>query len=728
MNASGRSAGSRPTRLAKRLVVALALVWATYLIAVNVLLNTPLGAQLVNRKPEKFSLHWQHGLSLWPGDVALWNVVARGHARRVEWHVTATRAIGRIGLLPLAARTLDVPWVLAEDAEVTLTQAPDLPPPEHRPGGWTLRFGSIEAPILRRVRYGDTELSGLGSAQFAFSTQLRGGPFEILPSHLAMEHANLRHDQRTWLRDARVQATFSIARHRREEAPGWHKLALTDAHLVVHGGTPGLALKMDSTRQMHGVIDDAAQGKVALDLHLKDGELARHGKLDFTVPLAGRVGGETSHGTATLAAQVGDGIDMTLKLPPPPGGQGGIDAQLRVPTTKLPTDGQWHALIEHVAGHVGVRWRFESLAWLGPLLTRVPWLTLEGAGEINADIKLENGAIAPGTTLSIPEVALNAVVQGHRIRGRARADGRIGETDGGALAPTLAITVDEYAITPDDDDKSVFGRGGKLALTLASTGKLTQFRDKLTAQLTFANAQIPDVRVYNAYLPKHAVTLLNGTGSLDGDVALDAAGHIAKGTLGVAARDTQLRFGDVDLRGDVTLAGKLANATLEGKRFDFDGTTLKLRNVAVTNNDRANAVNWWADFIVPRGKLEWARPFNLDASANAQLANVGVLLALFSRHRDYPRWVLKLVDAGTTQLSARVDIKPGRLVFDDVVAQNRRFELKARLRHADKAVDGNLYLGWGALGLGVALKNGERDFKLIGAEKWYDAQPGLLGR
>ncbi|HVJ62243.1 MAG TPA: hypothetical protein VM555_05970, partial [Tahibacter sp.] len=296
----------------------------------------------------------------------------------------------------------------------------------------------------------------------------------------------------------------------------------------------------------------------------------------------------------------------------------------------------------------------------------------------------------------------------------------------GTLAPRLDIAVDEYRITSEDDAKAVFGLGKNLALSLSSTGKLAQFRDKLTAQLSFGDARIPDIGVYNAYLPQHAVKLLRGTGTLGGDVSLDAEGRIARGTLGVSARGAQLRFGEIELEGDVDLGGKLAQADLGGKRFDFDGTTLELRNVAVTNSDRANAVNWWADFTVKRGRLEWARPFNLDATANAQLANVGVLLALFSRHRDYPGWVLKLVDAGTTQLAARVDIKPGRMIFDDVVAQNRRFELKARLRHADKTVDGNLYLGWGKLGLALDIDNGKRDFKLIGAQKWYDAQPALL--
>ncbi|HJU38418.1 MAG TPA: hypothetical protein VJ724_02520, partial [Tahibacter sp.] len=266
----------RPRRVARRLVVALALVWLAYAGTVNVLLNTPLGPTLVNRKPEKFTLHWQHGLSLWPGDIVLWNVVARGHVRRVEWHATSPRVHGRIGILPLATRTLDVPWVVADDVDASLTQAPDLPPPEHRDGGWTLRFGGIETPHLRRVRYGDTELTGDGVARFAFTKVLRGGPMEIAPSRFALKNVAIRHGQRPWFTDATLDVDLAIARHRSADAPGWRKLALIDVRVVARGRTPGLALVMDSTRHLHGAIDDAAHGTLALDLHMKHGELA-HG-------------------------------------------------------------------------------------------------------------------------------------------------------------------------------------------------------------------------------------------------------------------------------------------------------------------------------------------------------------------------------------------------------------------------------------------------------------------
>src|SRR5262249_26765166 len=150
------------------------------------------------------------------------------------------------------------------------------------------------------------------------------------------------------------------------------------------------------------------------------------------------------------------------------------------------------------------------------------------------------------------------------------------------------------------------------------------------------------------------------------------------GRIGIVGRDAALRFGDVDLRGDFDLGGKLVQADLAGRRFDFSGSALALRNVAIADAARANASGWWADIAVERGNLTWTRPVTLDATASATLANVGVSLALFSRHRDYPGWALRLIDAAPTQLRARADMQRGHFVLDDVEAQNRRFDLKAR--------------------------------------------------
>ncbi|MEO7013969.1 MAG: hypothetical protein ABI127_06620, partial [Dokdonella sp.] len=65
------------------------LLWAAlafigiYLVAGNLFLNTSIGPWAINHKPEKFQLHWSHGVTWWPGSAKLWNVRAQGHVRHV---------------------------------------------------------------------------------------------------------------------------------------------------------------------------------------------------------------------------------------------------------------------------------------------------------------------------------------------------------------------------------------------------------------------------------------------------------------------------------------------------------------------------------------------------------------------------------------------------------------------------------------------------------------------
>jgi hypothetical protein len=50
----------------------------------------------------------------------------------------------------------------------------------------------------------------------------------------------------------------------------------------------------------------------------------------------------------------------------------------------------------------------------------------------------------------------------------------------------------------------------------------------------------------------------------------------------------------------------------------------------------------------------------------------------------------------------------------------------ARLRIADGKPEGDIYARWGILDVGVAMANGERQFHLLHAARWYEAQPDLL--
>ena len=383
------------------------------------------------------------------------------------------------------------------------------------------------------------------------------------------------------------------------------------------------------------------------------------------------------------------------------------------------------ALLPRLSGSIDLTWRFDSLQWLGPLLARASWLNLDGAGEIDADILLKDGRIAAGSRLAIPDVALHADVLGQRFTGRAHADGRVDSEDG-ELRPRVDIGIRSFEVAALDQPQQVVMRGKDLLLELRSTGRVVEFRDSLRARLKFSRADVPDLRAFNRYLPGHALRFLGGRGQFGGDIALDAVGKVGKGQLKILARQARLAANDLEFSGDVDVDAQLARADIANEEFVLDGTRLGLRNVKVADPERASPGDWWADVRFDRGRVHGGSPLRIDAAASLRLRDVSVLLALFTRHKDYPRWVLRLLDAGEVSAVTRAALHDATVVFDDLVASNDRFDLKARLRLAQKQAQGDLYLRWAKLGLGLELKDGERKFRLLKAAEWFAQQPRLL--
>lgn len=699
-------------------------VIALYLIAGNVLLNTTLGPELVNRKPEKFTLAWSGGVTWWPGFVTLWNVQANGHVRRVVWSAQAARARGRIALLPLLSRELRVVWV--EAGEVTGSadrSADDMLPPPSQADGWILRFERIATDSLRRARVGAFDIQTEGSAEFAFLKQLRGGPMQVMPSHVLLRDTRIRSQDQEWLSAGTIEASLAIDRHRREDAAGLARLGLADLALRIGADLPALAVDLDGEGKWRGRIDPAGRrGRLEATLSMRHGVLDQGGMLDARFPLAAtHAGVRVDDEARVLLAIEGEGMHLTAHLPPPPEGRGSIDADLRFSGRKIPFPGDPKALFARVGGHLDLEWHFASLDWLGPLLVRVPWLTLEGSGEVGAQLRITEGRIADGSHVVIPAVDAVARVAAHRFHGRARADARL---DDGRVR--LGLVVDRFEAAAEVQPDRTLVRGSGLRIDLESSGDLHQLRESLQGHLRFADAEVPDLRAVNDYLPQRALSLLGGSTRLGGDLRIDAEGRVSEGRVEVAVQGARARFAAIELSGDLDLDARIGGTEIKARHFDLDNTTLRLRNVRVVDDGHTAGERWWANLTLARGRIDGFRPLAIDAHADIEMENAGLLLALFARHRDYPGWALRIVDAGTLQANGRMRLHGESLVFDRVEASNDRFGVKARLRVADAKPSGDLLLSWRALGLGLELERGERRFHLLGAKQWYEGRPALL--
>lgn len=714
---------ARLPRWARRLALGLLALYALYLLAGNVFLNSPLGAKAVNRQPQKFHMQWQRGLTWWPGRVVLWEVVVGGQVRRNQWQAQGARVSGHIGLLPLLQRRLRVTDVDADAVRAQVTQVEhEIPPPTYRPGGWRLEFPSIHSDSVLGGSWGDLRVAGRGSAQVGFTKQLRGGPMQLLPSQADLHGAQVVLKGLELLHAANLKAGFSVEPHRSTQAKGAEKLDLTRISLSVDGSTAGLALRQQEDGRVQVRLEPGA-GRAHGQLAFAEGALRPGGALQWQMPVR-IIDMQGREHRNTLDAQLSVDQDLHLRARLPAQTDGVLSAdvdvslagrQVIVPAVRL--------LVPRLSGRVAGRWQFSSLRWLTRLFVDAPWLSLRGAGEVEGDLRLDHGVLMPGSRMAAPRVEAVAELIGSRVEGAASAEAVLKEVKGVARSH-LEVRMQRFAIAPLDAPKSRFVEGNDLQLSLDGPADLVRMREDAQARARFRNARVPDLRAYNRYLPNAHLRFEGGRGVLSGDLQLDAAGRIGRGRVDLRGEAARVRAAGIALTGDVDLALKLQRADLKRNRLDMAGSRLGLRNVSFQDGQGSRS-GWWAQLDLAKASLGWNQRLDVQGSAQARMKNVAFVLDLFSQQKDYPKWIFNLIDAGQAQVTTQVDWQGQTLLLRDIRARNERFELDGQFCIQGQRQYGDLYASWGVLGMAVELRDAQRKFHVLGARRWYDAQPRL---
>ncbi|WP_313340901.1 hypothetical protein [Stenotrophomonas sp.] len=706
----------RPWRVALLTLLAL---YALYLVAGNVFLNTPLFDAVTNRKPEKFSMQTGPALTLLPGHAVVWNIRMRGQANRTVYIFRADRASAWISLTALFGREVRIPRINAIGVESEVERVEQaIPPPPRGDRGWTLRFDAIHSDSIRSGRFGKLLIVGEGSGTVGFLKQVRGGPSELFDSTAGFENATVSYDGVTLLDQAHLAARFHYPRHYRDDAPGLRKFGILWAQLQVDGRSQ--AINIDTAGPHVKVGSVPAEARLNADVVMDRGVLQPGSRVVWRVPVHAGVHAP-DRGLLSLQLDVAQDIRVQARLPRDPETGSELHADLRVTGRKIPFQAPAE-LLPRMSGDVRGAWRFESLNWISDLFVRKPWFHLDGGGLLEGDLKIVDGQLAPGSTLNVPQVAAVAEVAGVRMLGDARAVGRI--VDGAPPQAELQVEIPRFRAAPVDAPKALLFDGKAMALTLRGDARLQQLRDGMRARLHFDNARVPDLTAYNRYVGNESMRLLGGTGLLSGDVTLDSAGRVGQGRADLRGTGARMQVAGMALRGDAQVKARVQRADFDSRQFDLGGTTLSLRNVQV--GDDAGKANWWGEATLRSGHIDAAAPYQVDARADLRLRDAGPLLGAFAERSEYPRWVLGLLDSGEVQASGQLRWRREHLVVDDLQAENARLSLRARLDMEQAQRQGDLYVRWGLLGAGIEMGGGKRTWHLAGAREWYDGRPRLL--
>ncbi|CAD0309044.1 hypothetical protein CFBP7900_06740 [Xanthomonas hortorum pv. carotae] len=784
-------------------VLALVALYASYLLLGNLLLNTPLGPAALNRKPDKFSMHWGPAVTWWPGRLVLWNVDLQGHSTRNSWNVSAQRMSGQVRLLPLLHRQLLVPELHASGVRggmqaaaptpgAAATQAPATapstqvatapatgavgtpmptqdktftstsnakvsagtqpptqmtdartstpqsaqvaqvsePPAITLPTAptWTLQFDRIVANNVQAVTLRQLQIEGDGQLQLGVFKQLRGGPMELFPSRATFDNARMRWDNSEVLRNGQLRIEASIARHAPEQARGLALLQLTDALVAVHGDTAALDVTRNAQGR-HTVATRGGKGRADGELRWTRGALQPGSQLQWRAPLHDSTRTPAALlGELTAQLQVDQDIRLQVRMPEPADAGLTLDADLRVQGRQLPLQSM-RSLLPRTSGHARVHWQLASLSWIPALFPDVDWLTLEGDGLVDADLRIDRGQLGAGSRLQVPHVRAHVGVMGHAIDGQASADLRVDADANGQLLPALVLQMQQFSIAHSDAPTRPFVQGRDLRLDLqtrADARNLATLRDATRAHLVFANARVPDLRAYNRYLPQQQLRFDGGNGVLSGDLQIEPGGRIGKGGLRIGARAARLQFAGLALRGDVDADLRLQRGDLRAENFRLDASTIQLRNIGFTGPDGQRRDGWWARIVLEDTHMQWRKPIGVDGRVRIQVRDLAFLMSLYARDRSIPNWMLRLVDAGQAQVTGRVHWQDETVIVDRLQARNERFQVDARLRLQGTQRSGSLLARWGMLSAAVGLRGDTPEWHLLRAPQWYQAQPDLL--
>lgn len=452
----------------------------------------------------------------------------------------------------------------------------------------------------------------------------------------------------------------------------------------------------------------SGDGEAVIDVSSESGGVMSVNAVDLTLR-----GGRLQAGKQTVA----EGVALKTTVQVKPFVPGTIDRP---------------AFLRRLSGAVALKGRISSLGFLNRYFQRVSWLQVQGRGSLDIDVRLSEGRLLPGTRLAISTSQTRAGILDMVTTGTASLKGEVRAQRGGAPAADLGVTFGRFEVKPGEGRNPppyLRGRGLRIAISSKDLDLATPVSD-LRARVDLQNGEVPDLTAYNAFLPAGAgVSILSGVGKVRLGLSLDAAKQTGQGEALLSSDGVGLRFQDLAVNGRLALRGVLSTSDLESRRFALAGSTLALDQVRYeTVGDEPNeegAPPWWARLKLMDGSILWKRPPVIDGKVRIEMKSADPILTLFAQKKRYLGWFQDLVHIEDIIADGNLRMDGDVLEVAPLQVVGNRFDLRSRLRFSRAGAQGDLYVRYRRLSVGIALDKGKRDFKLRRPLEWYESRAGF---
>jgi hypothetical protein len=385
------------------------------------------------------------------------------------------------------------------------------------------------------------------------------------------------------------------------------------------------------------------------------------------------------------------------------------------------------AFLRRLSGGIRGKGKVTSLGFLRRYL-KASWLEVEGQGDLDAELRLAEGRLLAGSKVSLERGMLQASFLDSVAKGDARLVAAV-EAVRGSPGVHVRATFKQFTVEGSRAEGSApYIRGQGLAIDVTSTDlDLATPVSDLKASLDLPRAQVPDLRAYNAYLPEGAgAEILGGSGTIDLHLDFDDAADTARGRIRLGSNDLRVRFQELELGGTLKLETPLVSRNLKRREFALSGARLDLDRVSYSEPGAVDSgpPTWWAHLRLTDGTMTWTRPLALRSRAEVRMKDSGLLLNLVAQRKGFLHWFEGVLNVEDVTARGELAIGDGAIVIDPLRVLGGKLDLRSRFRFSREHKLGDVYLRYGRLATGIALRDGKRDFKILGPEAWFERREG----
>jgi hypothetical protein len=274
----------------------------------------------------------------------------------------------------------------------------------------------------------------------------------------------------------------------------------------------------------------------------------------------------------------------------------------------VPAENKGVKMLAYLKAAATIESETESLAFLNVYLRGFHGMKIDGAGKLSGQVSLEDGKLRPETNLNVSARRLTMDLLSYRAKGSGDVNLSVESATPDTAKVVIAFGALE-AFYADSKEPLLSGKGLEVrgAGTTAIGRTDSDVVEANYLSVAIPSVKVPDIRVYQPYLPrKWSFKLHGGQGALKGGAEITHNGFNSHVKLVSQEADVGLK--DYRFTANLDMVLKADCPAIGSSGIDISGTYLNLENAMLSDQQEERSRPWHASLAIEQGAVRLRFP------------------------------------------------------------------------------------------------------------------------